>query len=399
MALGVIFVENYLAGGSDQIAKLLLHKLPFEKLVVMVNRSNDTSILLADRLPPHAAIKIYNIPTFPELLTYVRNIRYSWFRGLLWLICHLLRYPYFLFSILYFFSLILKINASFLVVNNGGYPGGDFCRSASIAGSLVPGLKVFHIVHSVAASPSLFSIPIEWAIDRMIDSRCRLITICQACADQLKSRRFIRQDIKVIYNGIEDTGWSRSIKLKKKFKILNVGYFDNNKNQAMLIMAVAELVKKGYENIHVYFLGNETKDFQAKKCKLLAEKLKVSNYFNFEGFVADTVEWYRDSDLFVLCSNNEGLPLSIIEAMSAGLPVIATAVGGVCELVDDGVNGYVVRSGDVQGMANRIELIMLDGKMRAKFGIASKALFDEQFTLDRMVTQYVQTLDRNINSH
>ena len=396
MTTGILFVENYLAGGSDQIARILLQKLPFKKLTIMVNRANDNSILLAGQLPDHVVVQFYNLITIPEMLSLFKCRRKNWLCKILVGIVHLLRYPYFLFSIFYFLSKILKIKAPIFIVNNGGYPGGDFCRSASIAASLVPGMKVFHIVHSVATSPKSLTIPIEWIIDYIIDCRCQIITICRASADSLKNRRWISQDVTVIYNGLEKADTYKFLKKEKNFNIINVGYFDYNKNQALLIVALAELVKKGYKNIHVYFLGNETENFQAK-CRLLAKELKVSNQIHFEGFVVDPLKWYQISDLFVLCSFNEGFPLSIIEAMRSGLPVITTGVGGVCELVDDGVSGYIVPCGDETCLANKIEALLLDEEMRSRFGNAGKNLFVKKFTVDRMISEYIRVL--SINTH
>jgi len=283
----------------------------------------------------------------------------------------------------------MKVNV--FVVNNGGYPGGDFCRSASIAASLLPSVRVFHIVHSMAASPSVWVVPLEWLIDRIIDSRCRFITICRATADHLKSQRRIMQNVKTIYNGLEKISLSDFSKGGEKFNILNVGYFDHNKNQAMLIRAVAELAKRGYNNVHVHFLGNETEDHQAEFCRVLAIELNVTSMIHFEGFVTDTLSWYRACDLFVLCSFSEGLPMSIIEAMRVGRPVLATRVGGVPEMVDEGVNGFVVSSGDYICLANQIELFMLDNEMLDRFGIASKELFEEKFTVDIMMSEYART--------
>jgi len=391
MTAGVLFVENYLAGGSDQVARELAQRLPFTSLTIMINRGNDTSILLADDLPSHVVVKSYGLVSIPEMLSFVKSQRSKWFRIILWVMVHLLRYPYFLFSIIYFFLLTARMKVNVFVVNNGGYPGGDFCRSASIAASLLPSVRVFHIVHSMAASPSVWVVPLEWLIDRIIDSRCRFITICRATADHLKSQRRIMQNVKTIYNGLEKISLSDFSKGGEKFNILNVGYFDHNKNQAMLIRAVAELAKRGYNNVHVHFLGNETEDHQAEFCRVLAIELNVTSMIHFEGFVTDTLSWYRACDLFVLCSFSEGLPMSIIEAMRVGRPVLATRVGGVPEMVDEGVNGFVVSSGDYICLANQIELFMLDNEMLDRFGIASKELFEEKFTVDIMMSEYART--------
>ena len=187
MSDGVLFIENYIAGGSDQVARALLQKLPFSCLTVMVNQKNDTAILLAGALPPHVTLERFGLVTAPELLNFSKSRRSATLRTFFWLMGHLLRYPLFFFSIFYFFIRIVRTRATVFVANNGGYPGGDYCRSASIAASLVPRMQVFHIVHSMAVPPPLAIAAIEWLIDYSIDSSCRLITVCRAAADLLKA--------------------------------------------------------------------------------------------------------------------------------------------------------------------------------------------------------------------
>ena len=79
-----------------------------------------------------------------------------------------------------------------------------------------------------------------------------------------------------------------------------------------------------------------------------ARELGISERVRFAGRRTDTAAFYRDCDLFVLLSDYEGMPMSIIEAMASGLPVVATRAGGVAELVDDGVNGALVNPRSAQ---------------------------------------------------
>jgi glycosyltransferase involved in cell wall biosynthesis len=392
MTAGVLFIENYVAGGSDQVARLLLQKLPFSSLTVMVNQNNDMAILLSGALPPHVTVERYNLLTIPELLNFAKSKTVGPLRTFYWLIAHLLRYPLFIFSIFYFFIRIVRTKATVFVANNGGYPGGDYCRSATIAASCVPAMKVFHIVHSMAAPSQKLTSFIEWVIDRTIDCRCRLITVCQAAADQLKAKRWIKQDAEVIYNGLEPESVVTYPAQRVEFNILNVGYFDHNKNQAMLILALRQLVEKGHKNARVHFLGAETGDGLRELCRQQACELGLAEYVDFEGFVNDPQPWFQTCDLFVLCSDCEGLPMTIIEAMRSGKPVVATAVGGVPELVVEGLNGFIVQPGDHLNLAIRIESLLLDRSLATNFGSAGKARFEANFTVNKMLSEYVRVL-------
>lgn len=90
--------------------------------------------------------------------------------------------------------------------------------------------------------------------------------------------------------------------------------------------------------------------------------------------------------LFVLCSRYEGLPLSIIEAMGAGLPIVATDVGGVRELVEDGVNGFLVPPDDSVTLSRRLDQLQDDVALRVRMGQASRARFEHHFDAARMTT-------------
>ncbi len=93
------------------------------------------------------------------------------------------------------------------------------------------------------------------------------------------------------------------------------------------------------------------------------------------------------SDIFVLPSRWEGLPLAIIEAMMAGLPVVATRVGGVPELVEDGVTGFLVPPADPRALAGALQRLLSDDALRRRIGAAGREKALREFRLDRMLRE------------
>jgi glycosyltransferase involved in cell wall biosynthesis len=111
-----------------------------------------------------------------------------------------------------------------------------------------------------------------------------------------------------------------------------------------------------------------------ERARVEARRLGVADSVEFLGWVGpqEREALFRRADIFALPSRNEGLPMSVLEAMARGLPVIATPVGGVPELIDDGVNGILVPPGDAQALARAIARLASDPAARAALGAAAR---------------------------
>ena len=125
----------------------------------------------------------------------------------------------------------------------------------------------------------------------------------------------------------------------------------------------------------------------------LAAELGLGERVRFLGQRKDVDQILAQAQAFLLVSNWEGFPLSILEAMRAGLPVVASDVGGSAESVRDGESGFVVPRGDVGLVRDRIERLLLDPGLRARIGSSGRALYEREFTLDRMVTRDVRVYE------
>jgi glycosyltransferase involved in cell wall biosynthesis len=93
-------------------------------------------------------------------------------------------------------------------------------------------------------------------------------------------------------------------------------------------------------------------------------------------------------DIFVLCSLSEGLPLTILEAMAAGKPIVASAVGGIPEVIDHGIDGILIPSDDSDRLAEAISELLHDDKKRDDMGEKARKKFEERFTIQTMVERY-----------
>jgi glycosyltransferase involved in cell wall biosynthesis len=126
----------------------------------------------------------------------------------------------------------------------------------------------------------------------------------------------------------------------------------------------------------------------AESLKALAQELGLGQRVRFLGSRADVPDILRASDVFVLSSDYEGNPLSVLEAMAAGLPVISTAVGGVPELVQHGATGLLVPAGDACSLAEAIAQLGCDPARRAAMGNAARQTARQRFDVRVMSLAY-----------
>ena len=117
----------------------------------------------------------------------------------------------------------------------------------------------------------------------------------------------------------------------------------------------------------------------------LADRLGVGGSVTFPGEIADSLELMRASDLVVIPSISEGLPISLVEAMALGRCVVTTGVGGIPEVVEDGVSARVVPARDPEALAAAMLELLGDNALERQLGARAQLVAAERFSADRMV--------------
>jgi glycosyltransferase involved in cell wall biosynthesis len=116
-----------------------------------------------------------------------------------------------------------------------------------------------------------------------------------------------------------------------------------------------------------------------------AHELGIARNVLFVGYQREVAEYYRFFDALLLPSANEGTPVVAIESLVAGRPVVATRVGGVPDVVEDGTSGFLVPVGGVEGMAEALERLARDPELRRRMGEAGRARVVSRYRVDRLV--------------
>ena len=126
-----------------------------------------------------------------------------------------------------------------------------------------------------------------------------------------------------------------------------------------------------------------------------AHDLGLARSCLFVGYQEDVAPWYAICDTVVLTSASEGTPVTIIEALAAGRPVVATRVGGVPDVVDEGETGFLVRANDTHAFAERLEILARDPERRTAMGGTGRQRMFERYAVERLVDD-IDTLYREL---
>lgn len=164
------------------------------------------------------------------------------------------------------------------------------------------------------------------------------------------------------------------------------------KNQELLIKAFAH-VANGNPQAKLLLAGGSVFPVELNweaSLRTLTATLGLENQVHFLGERSDIPELLTASDVFMLSSHSEGNPLSVMEAMSAGLPVIATSVGGVPELLEHGIHGFLTTPNDISAMADAMSSLLHSSETRQRMGTEASRHALENFDLKVMVERYSQ---------
>lgn len=164
-------------------------------------------------------------------------------------------------------------------------------------------------------------------------------------------------------------------------RIIMVARFNSPKNHKDLLLALSVIKNEPWQ---LELVGDGE---LLAETKALASELGLANRVEFPGNCNDVPARLARSDIFVLVSNWEGLPLSILEAMRAGLPVVASDVGGVSEAVMAGETGFLAVRGDITALSAHFKRLLASPNSRQKMGEAGRIRFEKGFSFQTMLDE------------
>ncbi len=171
-----------------------------------------------------------------------------------------------------------------------------------------------------------------------------------------------------------------------------VGRLIPEKNHTMFLRVLKKALESG-NNVHGIIIGDGP---LRKALQGEADRMRLRNNLTFTGARDNVQELLPGLSVFCLTSISEGLSNAVMEAMAAGVPVVATDVGGIRELIDDGVSGFIVPSEDTEAMVEKVMRLLDSAELRRKVGMAGREKMMREFTVERMTDRlqnvYIEVL-------
>ncbi|HOM57570.1 MAG TPA: glycosyltransferase family 4 protein, partial [Candidatus Latescibacteria bacterium] len=237
----------------------------------------------------------------------------------------------------------------------------------------------------------------NWLTRRYAD---KLIAVGERVRTAILNEGWMEPERVVLHkNAIDLTGFKpkrHRLSSEGTYVVGTVGRMEEQKAQEMFLEAVAR-VRIEYPNVKAVIAGDGRRRRHLEEVR---SRLGLDTVVTFLGSVPrkDIPGVLNTFDVFVLSSNWEGLPIALIEAAASGLPIVATDVGGVHEIVQNGKNGWLVEPGNVEQLAGRIGALLSDVEMRERFGREARAFVEAEFDITRLARETAALYREVLNS-
>jgi glycosyltransferase involved in cell wall biosynthesis len=248
------------------------------------------------------------------------------------------------------------------------------------------GIPVVFTAHGWAFTPGIPALraAVYRAIERMAGPlSSRIITVSDFDRRLALEARVAPADrLVTVHNGIPDAPVElRAEPGRTPVRMAMVARFEPQKDHPTLFHALAGLRQQSWQ-LDLIGNGPLMPDMEA-----LASRLGIADRVRFLGQRMNVDEILAQAQISLLVTNWEGFPLSILESMRAGLPVVASAVGGIDEAVREAETGYLVPRGSVEQLRERIATLLGDAELRRRLGATGRASFEQHFTLEHAVSK------------
>jgi L-malate glycosyltransferase len=407
----LVFMENNQYGGLDTFSSTLLNAWP---------DSDDHFVFICNASHPGIHVLQTSIKRPCDFIAHELPLSWVVSKQLFgWLPVTLRRasQPFiriFLYVIQYhgLFNIFKKLDGDALLVVNGGFPGGESCRIANIAWYKLMGSEFsarnIHNFHNFAVPPRFgFGIYENWIDRKLSKVTGNIISVSRTCADSLRDNRTTFQNsdaIGYIYNGIYPEVDCNNLFLNLRTHLdignkplcLMLANYESRKGHQFLFNAFAN-VARHIPEAHLVICGGGTHEEKSEVESLRNAYAPHANIHLLD-FVPDGHCLIKQADLLLISSQYfESFGLTAVEAMIRSVPIVATRVGGLPEVVGElGEGGYLIDPHDISSFASKIIELIGDPHLRSEVGVHGRQRAKRLFTASRMARQYRNILKKRL---
>jgi glycosyltransferase involved in cell wall biosynthesis len=227
--------------------------------------------------------------------------------------------------------------------------------------------------------------PLELAMQRAAYGFAhRIVANSRAAASRLVRERVPAGKIAIVPNGLDLASFAAHTVTGRPRRVVAVANLRPEKGHDVLIEAAVAVLRR-FPDARFEIVGGGP---EWSKLVARADARQVAYAFSFLGHCEDVAARLAAADIFVLPSRSEAFPNAVLEAMAAGLPIVASGVGGVGELLEEGRTGMLVPPDDPGSLADRLSALMAEPALCARLGTAARAHAQAHYSFDRMVKAF-----------
>ncbi|MDJ0648921.1 MAG: glycosyltransferase family 4 protein [Xenococcaceae cyanobacterium MO_188.B19] len=229
--------------------------------------------------------------------------------------------------------------------------------------------------------PYIFFAPQAWRLDEKAKRAKFIICISNFARSQGMLFAPVEkwQQMHIIHCGVDPELFELVSHNRVGNRLLYVGRLAATKGLPILLESIAKL-RISHPDLILTVVGDGS---DRKFLETMTKELDIEQNVKFVGYQSQTMvrQYMQQTDLFVLPSFAEGIPVVLMEALAAGVPVVTTQIAGISELVENGISGYLVPPGDMNSLTIKIEALLKDAELRQKFGVAGRAKVEQEFNI------------------
>lgn len=396
-----LFVEIYQCGGIETFIVNLVNAWPSpeDSFVLVANATYPGLTAIESRLTRPCEVVRYEAISNPDLAGMG-----GWVNMLKRLMSPATRYLGMALRIPQFRAILRGTGADVLMIINGGYPGGDRCRVAGIAWrTLGHRPKSVHNFHNLAAGIPWYLWLQETLVDQVLSRVThRFVTVSQAAAKSIVARPTILRAglTSFIHNGLATTLVPPGARQRVRNELgvqqavpvcLMMGTYEPRKGHQFLFQAFKQVLKSVPDaRLVVCGFGFP---YEVARVEAYRQELGLEDSVHLLGFRSDVSSLLASADVLLVASQEyESFGLTSVEAMAQRIPVVATDVGGIPEVVVEGEGGYCVERHDVEAYARRVVSLLVNHELRAHQGELGFRRYTVHFRAEVMARRYAELL-------